>query len=98
MGKSSEHLAGGDALASVALATDRGGHPWTMPLPGSVVYPAAVLRVTPDVLPELRRTIDNTLNELSPRLRRMAREGFLPEPWLGDPSAASRTWSTTRTS
>lgn len=52
--------------------------------PDPVVYPAAVLRVTPDVLPELRRAIDSTLDELSPHLDRMTREGFLEEAWLGD--------------
>ncbi len=49
------------------------------------VYPAAVLRVTPDALPELRRAIDSTLDELTPHLQFMHREAILPEPWLGDP-------------
>ncbi len=53
-----------------------------------VIYPAAVLRVSPDVLPELRRAVEGTLKELSPHLERMVDEGFLPEPWLGDPVSA----------
>jgi hypothetical protein len=57
-------------------------------LPDPVVYPAAVLRVAPDVLPELRKAVDKTLKELSPHLELMQKEGFLPEPWLGDPVSA----------
>jgi hypothetical protein len=53
-----------------------------------VVYPAAVLRVTPDVLPQLRRAVDDTIRDLSPHLDRMTHEGFLPEPWLKDPVSA----------
>ena len=54
-------------------------------LPNPVVYPAVVLRVTPDVLPELRKVVDRTLQELSPHLELMQKEAFLPQPWLGDP-------------
>ena len=60
-------------------------------LPDPVVYPAAVLRVTPDVLPELRKAVDSTLDELTPHLKRMADEAFLPEPWLGDP-VSDESW------
>ncbi len=56
--------------------------------PAHVVYPAATLRVTADVLPELRRAVDTTLDELSPHLQIMQREGLLPEPWLSDPISA----------
>ncbi len=52
------------------------------------VYPAAVLRVTPDALPELRRAVDNTLDELTPHLQTMYRAAILPEPWLRDPVSA----------
>lgn len=48
------------------------------------VYSAAILRVTPDVVPELRRAIEDTLEELSPHLQRMQDEAVLEEPWLGD--------------
>lgn len=58
------------------------------PLPDAVVYPATVLRVTPDVLPELRRAVDTTLDELTPHLKLMQKDAFLPEPWLGDPVSA----------
>ncbi len=55
------------------------------PLPDPVIYNAAVLRVTPDVLPDLRRAVDDTLDQLSPHLDRMVDGALLPEPWLGDP-------------
>ncbi len=50
-----------------------------------VIYPAAVLQVTPDVLPDLRRAVDDTLQKLTPHLDRMRREALLDQPWLGDP-------------
>ncbi len=55
------------------------------PPSGPTVYAAAVLRVTPDVLPELRRAVDTTLDELTPHLKLMQHGAYLPEPWLGDP-------------
>lgn len=55
------------------------------PLPDPIIYPADALRVTPDVLPDLRRAVDDTLAQLSPHLERMMDEALLPEPWLGDP-------------
>ncbi len=58
------------------------------PPSGPTVYAAAVLRVTPDVLPELRRAVDTTLDELTPHLKLMQHGAYLPEPWLGDPVSA----------
>lgn len=61
------------------------------PLPDPVIYPAAVLRVSPDVLPELRRAVDNALAELSPHLQLMQTEAYLYEPWLKDP-ISKKSW------
>jgi hypothetical protein len=61
------------------------------PLPGPVIYPAALLRVTPDVLPDLRRAIDDTLDELGPHLQLMQKEAFLDRPWLDDP-VSEESW------
>ncbi len=53
--------------------------------PDTVVYPAAVLRVPPDVVSGLRRAVDETLAELTPHLKRMQDEAFIDRPWLDDP-------------
>ena len=52
-------------------------------------YPPGVLRLHPDAIPEVRAAIDATLNELSPHLRRMKKEAYLPGPWLGDSASHS---------
>ncbi len=58
------------------------------PTSASVVYSAATLRVTADVLPGLRRAVDDTIKELSPHLQRMQDGAVLDAPWLDDPVSA----------
>jgi hypothetical protein len=55
------------------------------PTPAPVVYSATTLRVTADVLPGLRRAVDDTIKELSPHLQRMQDGAVLDAPWLDDP-------------
>jgi hypothetical protein len=53
-------------------------------VPEPTVYPAAVLRVAPQALPELRTALDAVLAELSPLLQRLYYDGWIREPWMGD--------------
>ena len=61
-------------------------------MPDPTVYPAAVLRVTPQALPDIRTALDSVLAELSPQLMRMLYEAWIPEPWMGD-SESHRMWT-----
>jgi hypothetical protein len=57
-----------------------------------VLYPAAVLRVDPHAVPDLRAALDTVLHELRPLLLRMRSDAWIPEPWMGD-SESHRMWS-----
>ncbi|MDN5931347.1 MAG: hypothetical protein L0I24_09840 [Pseudonocardia sp.] len=56
-----------------------------MPPTPDTVFPPAVLRVAPDAIPAVRAALDRTLDELGPHLLLMRQEGYIHEPWLGDP-------------
>jgi hypothetical protein len=58
-------------------------------VPEPTQYPPATLRLHPDAIPDVRTAIDATLDELSPHLRRMQNESYLPGPWLGDSASHS---------
>jgi hypothetical protein len=47
------------------------------------------LRLEPHMLPAVRAAFDKALAELTPQLVRLSVDGFIPEPWLGDPISAS---------
>lgn len=51
----------------------------------AAVFPPAVLRVPPGAIPAVRKALDDTLEELTPHLFAMRRDGYIHEPWLGDP-------------
>jgi hypothetical protein len=53
-----------------------------------VVYPPVTLRVEPHAIPQVREAFDYALRELSPALERLGQEGYILEPWLGDPFSA----------
>ena len=56
-----------------------------------VLYPAAVLRVAPHAVPDLRAALDTVLHELRPLLQRMLHDAWMPEPWASD-SESHRMW------
>jgi hypothetical protein len=60
-------------------------------VPDPTVYPAALLRVTPQALPDIRAALDTVLVDLRPLLIRMLTEAWIPEPWMGD-SESYRMW------
>jgi hypothetical protein len=51
-------------------------------------YPPATLRVDPSAIPAVRAALDETVQELNEYLHPMAVDGYLHEPWLGDPESA----------
>ncbi|MHA6627861.1 hypothetical protein ACU61A_20685 [Pseudonocardia sichuanensis] len=53
-----------------------------------VQFPPASLRIEPAAIPAVRAAIDDVLGELSPHLIRLRQQGYIPEPWLGDPISA----------
>lgn len=53
-------------------------------MPDPTLYPAAVLRVAPHAIPDVRTALDDVLHELRPLLERMRHEAWLREPWTGD--------------
>ena len=60
-------------------------------MPEPTVYPAAVLRVAPQALPDIRTALDEVLAELGPLLQRMRQDAYIREPWMGD-SERYRMW------
>jgi hypothetical protein len=55
-------------------------------MPGS--YLPVTLRLEPHMLPAVRSAFDDALAELIPQLVRLGIDGFVAEPWLGDPVSA----------
>ncbi len=53
-------------------------------MPDPTLYPAAVLRVAPHAIPDVRAALDEVLHEMRPLLARMLYEGWIREPWMGD--------------
>jgi hypothetical protein len=56
-------------------------------MPGS--YPPVTFRLEPHMLPAVRAALDDALADLRPQLVRLGNDGFIPEPWLGDPVSAA---------
>ena len=55
-------------------------------MPGQ--FPPAALRIEPSAIPSVRAAFDESLIELTPHIRRLRQEAYIPEPWLGDPVSA----------
>ncbi len=53
-----------------------------------VRYPPVTLRVEPHAIPEVRAAFDHAVNELGYELTQLRLNGFITEPWLGDPMSA----------
>jgi hypothetical protein len=53
-----------------------------------VQFPPASLRIEPGAIPAVRAAMDDALAELRPHLVRLGQEGYIAEPWLGDPVSA----------
>jgi hypothetical protein len=51
-------------------------------------YPPAVLRVDPSAIPAVRAALNETVEELDEHLGYLGRDGYIQEPWLGDPESA----------
>ena len=43
-----------------------------------------VLRLQPEMIPELRQAFQTAVEALNAALARLRRSGYLPAPWLGD--------------
>jgi hypothetical protein len=56
-------------------------------MPGT--HPPVTLRLEPHMIPAMKAAFEEALTELGLRLMRLQRDGFIPEPWLGDPVSAS---------
>jgi hypothetical protein len=65
-------------------------------VPDPTVYPAAVLRVAPHALPEIRAALDTVLADLRPLLQQMREDAWIPEPWMGD-SESHYMWNSYNT-
>jgi hypothetical protein len=48
----------------------------------------AALRIEPSAIPAVRAAFDESLAELRSQLVRLGQEGYISEPWLGDPVSA----------
>ncbi|GAA5134007.1 hypothetical protein [Pseudonocardia adelaidensis] len=55
-------------------------------MPG--LLPSAALRIEPSAIPVVRLAFDDSLAELRSHLVRLRQEGYIAEPWLGDPVSA----------
>jgi hypothetical protein len=51
--------------------------------------PRVDLYLEPEQIPALRAAIEESLDELTPQLDRLAGVGRIDEPWLGDPASAA---------
>ena len=47
-------------------------------------FSPVTLRLEPALIPAVRTAVDESLAELRQHLARLGREGYIPEPWLGD--------------
>jgi alkylhydroperoxidase family enzyme len=48
----------------------------------------AALRIEPSAIPAVRAAFDASLAELKSQLVRLRQEGYISQPWLGDPVSA----------
>lgn len=55
-------------------------------MPGT--HPPVTLRLEPHTIPETKAAFEEAVTELGQNLMRLQRDGFIPEPWLGDPISA----------
>jgi hypothetical protein len=53
-----------------------------------VHYPPVTLRVEPHAIPEMRAAFDDAVDLLGSELTQLRENGYIPEPWLGDPMSA----------
>jgi hypothetical protein len=53
-----------------------------------VHYPPVTLRVQPNTIPEVRAAFEDAVNVLSGELAHLRQNGYITEPWLGDPMSA----------
>jgi Arc/MetJ family transcription regulator len=51
-------------------------------------YPPATLRVEPSAIPAVHAALRESVRELDNELMLLARDGYIQEPWLGDPESA----------
>ena len=51
--------------------------------------PTDVLRLQPHMIPALRVTFSNAVEQVEHALAKLGRDGYLPSPWLGDETSAS---------
>jgi hypothetical protein len=51
-------------------------------------HPPVTLRLEPHTIPAVRVAFDEALAELRPQLMRLRQNGYIREPWLGDPVSA----------
>jgi uncharacterized protein YukE len=51
-------------------------------VPGHI--PPVTLRVAPQAIPQLRKAFEESAAEVSAFIGRASRDGYIPEPWLGD--------------
>jgi hypothetical protein len=53
-----------------------------------VHYPPVTLRVVPQAIPEVRAAFDYAVDTLTYELNQLRQNGYISEPWLGDPMSA----------
>ncbi len=53
-----------------------------------VHYPPVVLRVEPHAIPEVRDAFVDAVNTLGVELAQLRQNGYIAQPWLGDPMSA----------
>lgn len=53
-----------------------------------VRYPPVTLRVEPHSIPQVRAAFDDAVSELTYELNQLRQNGYITEPWLGDPMSA----------
>jgi hypothetical protein len=54
----------------------------------TVRYSPVTLRVEPHAIPEVRAVFEDAVGELTYELNQLRQDGYIPEPWLGDPMSA----------
>jgi hypothetical protein len=56
-------------------------------MPGS--HPPVTLRLEPHAIPAMRAALDESLTDMTAHVVRLGRDGYIAEPWLGDPVSAA---------
>jgi hypothetical protein len=60
-------------------------------------FPPATLRIEPSTIPAVRTAFEDALSDLRAHLQRLRWDGYIPEPWLGDPVSAEVAQTYNRT-